>query len=265
MKQILYKEVIPAEELRQYILNYWYFEYTEQTDSNGSPPVLEHLVPPDACASIVFMKNTELKFFRTFISVPTIKESKVSVPSGSVFIGIRIMPGIFRSLFSLELDQYHPNQIENILDRLGLQTYSKLDEVGDSLIEQLNQTIYENIANKSIEIDSQIQTIVSQILDCRGNIKVRDIVDKYCINERTLQRKFSKSIGLSPSEFIRIRKVRAAIIDFVLNNKDYLSIAHDHGFSDQSHLIKELRNITGEIPSTLRAYLSQIKHIGDIS
>ena len=82
-----------------------------------------------------------------------------------------------------------------------------------------------------------------------GNAQVSDLAAKLNISERNLERKFRDEIGLSPKKFARIvrfqnvvRSIESAVYP------DFPDIALTFGYFDQSHLIRDFREFSGQSP-----------------
>lgn len=83
-----------------------------------------------------------------------------------------------------------------------------------------------------------------------GKIKVKDLADFCFISQRQLDRKVSHATGQSPHEIasrLRFEQVR----DAIMHNPDIplTFLAHDYGYTDQSHLVKEFRSYMNMTPS----------------
>jgi AraC-like DNA-binding protein len=77
-------------------------------------------------------------------------------------------------------------------------------------------------------------------------LKVDDLADAACLSSSQLRRLFSKELGASPKDLLRLSRVwwsmRLAIEH---PEMAWGSIAAESGFSDQAHLVDEYRHFTG--------------------
>lgn len=64
---------------------------------------------------------------------------------------------------------------------------------------------------------------------------------------------FRDEIGLSPKEFWRVRRFRAALRDFERGTMRGAALASEHGYFDQAHYLREFRALAGSNP---REYLA---------
>ncbi|NUO00654.1 MAG: AraC family transcriptional regulator [Saprospiraceae bacterium] len=80
--------------------------------------------------------------------------------------------------------------------------------------------------------------------------KIGSILKNTGIELRTLQRKFKAEVGLTPKEFIRIVRMKRLEAD-ISSGKNLLQIVADFDFADQSHLIKEFKDLRSFTPGEL--------------
>lgn len=64
---------------------------------------------------------------------------------------------------------------------------------------------------------------------------------------------FREEVGLSPKVFWRVRRFRAALHDLDRGALRGAALAHEHGYFDQAHFLREFRGFAGSSP---RAYLA---------
>jgi AraC-like DNA-binding protein len=76
-----------------------------------------------------------------------------------------------------------------------------------------------------------------------------DLVSQFYLTERTLQRLFNRYVGVSPSWVIRRYRIHDAIAQLDQGEVlDWPALAVDLGYFDQSHFIKDFKNIIGVSP-----------------
>lgn len=72
-------------------------------------------------------------------------------------------------------------------------------------------------------------------------------------SERTLERLFNQTIGVSPKKFQRIiRFEKALMLMQQPNPMDLTAMAYELGYADQSHFIKDFKTFSGITPSDFR-------------
>lgn len=73
------------------------------------------------------------------------------------------------------------------------------------------------------------------------------------ISERQLQRNFKRVTGCSPKYFAQLLRVNATLVSLAdRRDRPLAKIAADHGFADQSHMVRAIRTFFGHAPSVIR-------------
>ncbi len=75
--------------------------------------------------------------------------------------------------------------------------------------------------------------------------------DPKAISERAQQRHFKKSTGLSQKYLEQIKQAQSAV-SLLQQGKKPVDVAHDTGYSDQSHMAKSLKKIMDTKPSKVQ-------------
>lgn len=117
-------------------------------------------------------------------------------------------------------------------------------------IETISDMIEELIGNNHISENAPIQKVVKEIIEARGQVKIKSIRDKVFLTERTLERKFKNQTGLTPKQFAKIIQFQTSLSK--LSQADFDKLTHvglDSGFTDQSHFIRVFKEYTGKTPS----------------
>jgi len=83
-----------------------------------------------------------------------------------------------------------------------------------------------------------------------GAHQVSTLARHFGLSERTLERRFLRSIGTTPKKFARVLRLQHAV---QLREKfsSWAEIAHAAGYYDQSHLIRDCREMYGNSPEAL--------------
>lgn len=103
-----------------------------------------------------------------------------------------------------------------------------------------------------------LQHATETIIRYNGKVLLTDLHKKLDMSERTFERKFENSIGVSPRLFARVCQFRSALAQ--LHSYDFTKlsdIAYENGFSDQSHFIRTFKEFTGVTP---KVYLSEFEN-----
>jgi len=112
------------------------------------------------------------------------------------------------------------------------------------------QLILQLIEKNNQPPDDQLQQAISMIIRHEGQVPIKEVRDKVYLTERTFERKFSTSVGLTPKQFAKIIQFQCSLHQLNEANYDRLvEIGMDSGFADQSHFIRTFKKYTGQTPS----------------
>lgn len=92
---------------------------------------------------------------------------------------------------------------------------------------------------------NEVDVAVQSILLTQGQVKVSELATQERISVRTLTRKFTEQVGLSPKQYARVVRFRA-LINYLLSSPgaSWLDVTYKFGFHDQAHFIKDFHRFT---------------------
>lgn len=100
-------------------------------------------------------------------------------------------------------------------------------------------------------VEDIIDIVFSNIIERSISQPLSEIFESLCINERTLQRHFIKRVGVGPKLLARIARVNYLWDQIEKNkSKDYQDLVFFGNYYDQTHFIKDFKDIIGETPSS---------------
>ena len=84
----------------------------------------------------------------------------------------------------------------------------------------------------------------------RDILKVQDLVDRYEIDMRTLQRLFARYVGVRPKWVIQRHRLHEAAEQLAASATISQSeLALSLGYSDQAHFVRDFKSIVGVSPA----------------
>lgn len=245
---IHYREYIPGKHLQPYISCFW----TMTSEIDLEEPIL-HRVIPDGCADIIFDLN-EHSYKEAGSVVGTMTKPIFAKLKGRVnYVAIRFLPGGFLHFFDNALynftDQIIPLEIisgkeeRNLTEQLFLENHIENQiKLLESHLERLLKTNNKN--------DPVVKNAIYNILVNKGNIRVSELSKIVHTSKRQLRRKFERWVGVSPKAFCRIIRFKNVLRMVRSGPKcNWLSIALEGGYYDQSHFIHEFNSYYGLNPS----------------
>ena len=86
-------------------------------------------------------------------------------------------------------------------------------------------------------------------------MRVSEAASKSGLLPRTLERRFTAKVGLTPKRYARVRRLQR-VMRSIRNSPvaDWSSLAAQHGYCDQSHLVHEFRELADLTPSTYKPH-----------
>ncbi|MDX2174186.1 MAG: AraC family transcriptional regulator [Bacteroidota bacterium] len=108
--------------------------------------------------------------------------------------------------------------------------------------------------NKKEEFDFEIIKAIKYILGKSGQISIAKLSTEFHLTERTFERRFIKSIGVSAKQFAKIIQFNQSLQQITLKDYHKLSdVVFTNGYADQSHFIKVFKAYTGKTPKAFKA------------
>jgi AraC-like DNA-binding protein len=96
-----------------------------------------------------------------------------------------------------------------------------------------------------------------------SGVPVGQVADDLGLLPRTLRRRFTGRVGLTPKRYARVTRLRR--VTRALDGQaaaDWAAVAAEHGYSDQSHLIDEFRDLAAITPADyLRSRVDGPNHL----
>ena len=98
---------------------------------------------------------------------------------------------------------------------------------------------------------NQLQPIVDTIIQAKGQVTVNKIISLTGYSERRLERLFQQAVGTSPNQYLQIVRLHHFLSLIRSQNRaDSFTVAGlESGYYDQSHLIRNFKNMTGLTPT----------------
>lgn len=97
--------------------------------------------------------------------------------------------------------------------------------------------------------DVLVSAAVSKIEAAHGVVRIEQLARRVGLCQSALERRFRKVTGASPKQFASIVRIRH-VVRLRAAGSDFSSIAIAAGYCDQSHFIKDFKQITGFAPQS---------------
>lgn len=101
------------------------------------------------------------------------------------------------------------------------------------------------------ETPAEIAWAYDRIIMSGGRFRVSSLAGRLGWSRKHLSAKFSDAIGVGPKTLSRIVRFNRALGLSRQDKSDWADIAADCGYADQSHLVREFRDLAGQTPTAL--------------
>ncbi len=242
---VTYTEFLPDIQLQQFIYCYWQLKTTQKLSEQ-----FNYRVVADGCIDIYFeLNNPQENYVMGFCK----KFTEFPLDDTFNYVGVRFLPTMFPQLFNvnaIELSNRYehlhtvvPHFSDFITNRFNeTQKQTEIKTTLDSFfIDQIAQTTFNN--------DNRLYGALEIILKNFGVIDIEKDLDTG-ISTRQLRRLFEFYIGDTAKTFSKVVRFQ-----HILNAKPSTQslrqnkLFFDVGYYDQSHFIKEFKNLYGVTPS----------------
>jgi AraC-like DNA-binding protein len=109
--------------------------------------------------------------------------------------------------------------------------------------------------------DTLVEESLRLIHQHRGVLQVKAVLDSVHLSERQFERRFTQTVGLSPHVYMRVKRFNEALRLIKTRQFERLTdVACALNFSDQSHLIRDIKAFSGMTPTSLAQKVDDFYH-----
>jgi AraC-like DNA-binding protein len=125
--------------------------------------------------------------------------------------------------------------------------------------------VQDHLIEKLLVATVEQETIrgAAQMLHIRkGQLRITELAESCNLSPRQLQREFRDSIGFSPKALARVirhEEIRKRLM--FEPGQSLTDLAHEFGYSDQAHFIRDFKELTGRTPGE---FAREMKAIQDV-
>lgn len=216
----IYREWRPPPAWREVVACTW-----DQELVNGRT----QRVIPDGHADVLIYSSGRLDVvgLQDAVALP-------ELPSGTKIYGIRLRPEAVAAAFGVPGDE-----LRNL-------TVAGDDVLGSPRARSLTHQAGLDQWIRSIEPDTRIALVANRL----RSSTISETADDVGITSRQLRRVFVDNVGLTPKTYQRVLRLQR----FIAEEKNWHHLATaalTAGYTDQSHLTREVRELTGLTPARL--------------
>jgi AraC-like DNA-binding protein len=248
-----YREIKPHPRLEPFVKCFWYME------RDYSVPGAEEVVWPDGKTELLCLtgtasyENAGTVLPRSFLIGPLTRPLPLTAPGVVRLVGVRFLPWGFwpfsRKPVSALRDQVVPH-VSGVGELPADDLSEAAAQLEGALLRRLDE---EGVANHPL-----VAPLAQAIVEAEGALSAIDLERRAGVTTRHLERLFSEVVGLTPkklSVILRFDKARRVL--FWNPRADLTDVAHDLGYYDHSHFIRDFRALFGMTPSEFKEWTAR--------
>jgi AraC-like DNA-binding protein len=237
-------------------------EATENSHTFSIPPLPEHgltfYVRDRVDVEHLFTKKRETQF-PSMVVGPQVNRHHIIPGRDHLMIKVGFQPGGLYRFLGIPMSELLCKDAFDGVDLLG----NEMNEVNEQLREADSfckmKMIVESFLLKHVDKLKQILPIdhvLPLLIKERGLIKIDQLASHACLSIRQFERVFQQRMGLPPKYFSRlVRFAHAWITKEQQPGISWIKIAHECGYFDQMHLIRDFQEFAGANPSSIESEL----------
>lgn len=231
----------PAEALRPFVDRYWVTEW----DLRGQPSYEQVILAHPSINMVNMYSNT-----RIYGISPT-TSSQLLEGEGRA-LGIMFNPAGFYPFWGHPVSELGAQSMD-IRDVFGQDAQSLEDAIAAAEDEEKQIIVLESFLLERLpEPDENViflNGMVETISTDREILRVDDLVNRFGVPKRTLQRLFSRYVGMSPKWVIQRYRLHEAAERIEREEvSDWTTLILELGYYDQAHFIKDFKAMIGKSP-----------------
>jgi AraC-like DNA-binding protein len=233
----------PSPDLAPYVEHYW----SVQWDRRGLEPQRVETLPHPS-VHLIFERHVGGRI----TGVTRGKFSRVLENEGGVF-AVKFTPGGFFAFLGAPVSTL-TDTIASIHDVFGDEgTALALAVLAEPTDPSRIPLVEEFLRGRRPQPDKnliRISAMVYAVAEDRRIVKVENLVDRYGVGKRTLQRLFVKYVGVSPKWVIQRYRLHEAAEQLADGGSvSQSALALRLGYSDQAHFVRDFKAMVGTTPA----------------
>lgn len=232
----------PAPDLAQQIEMCW-----SVTNEGGSGRAFYEILP-DANVNLIFRFSSS--GCRMVLLGPTTEKASVEIDEAADYFCIRFRPGQ-----AFRLADVRPSDL--------IDTYVDLAKIQGVSINSLADRLHSlpNPASRQLIMEKLVRGCLPLVRDerCRqaaafleahgGRLQIKELAAEFGLHIRSLERLFLDHLGMTPKRLTRLVRLQHLFARLRTGSFESLAdLAYACGFTDQSHMIRDFKELTGRLP-----------------
>lgn len=238
----------------------------------------ERLLPSRLCALIVNLRGEPFQLYQTsdaaspqavsdiVISGMQSRPLVLDAASRAATIGAVFRPGWAWALFDRPIDEFTDQTIAlgDLWPRTAPLIRERLAEAPTSADAfRVLEHLLKQQLDRPLRPHPAI-TLATEIFDASpASLSVEDVADRTGYSQRRFSELFREQVGLTPKQYARISRFQK-VLDSISrrDNIDWIDITFTAGYYDQSHFIRDFRQLAGCTPTEyMQSKTQNVNHV----
>jgi AraC-like DNA-binding protein len=254
-----YEELAPPTDLASLVRCFW--RLTRESVDTSDPSVAEPALP-DGSPELIFVLADP---FEHVGASGAVTQQPRAFLVGQITAPMTVRPTGRIDLLAVRFESHGASILHPMLrlltnhwvdvTQLGLPTLRSLGptlaatpSVGARV--QLAAQALRHIADRSPRPDPRVASAVRIIRERHGAVALDALADSLALAPRTLQRLFAEQVGITPKHLARIVRFQRVFAAWRHDPGSLARVAAECGYFDQSHLVRDFRDLAGMPPAT---------------
>ncbi|MCA9878577.1 MAG: helix-turn-helix transcriptional regulator [Thermomicrobiales bacterium] len=241
---LAYQEFAPPPHLRGYVACFW---RSQARDQSRQTTVL-----PDGCIDLIWPAGDE-----AFVAGPMTVPVHALSPPGTTMLGVRFVPGVAAALLRAPAAELRDLRVP-LAELWPASRRSSPQDRALAITEAPSLADAEAVVVALIRQAAPPDRFVADA--CRWfahnpGAPTSSFVTGSGVSERQARRRFHEHVGYGPKTLQRILRLQRALwlLSRPVTSPSLAHLAQAAGYADQAHLTREVRALTGQLPTALAA------------
>jgi AraC-like DNA-binding protein len=232
----MYIEHAPSADLAHIVACFWHARVGQET----------HHILPDGCQDWIFHYDSSMS--ASLIGTMT-HAQKIQCIEPTLFFGIRFKPGALSLLTAIPMSHITDQSIA-LYDAFAVSSATRQAlAVGNLTLYQFANIMTLALRQQLAAVDRDKFALIRHLRHTREG-QIQNMAHSMHISRRQLQRLFQNHFGYSPRFYAKVMRFNQ-LVNRLHPAKSLIETALEHGYYDQAHMGREIKQLSGLTPSQL--------------
>lgn len=241
------------------------FSKDQPTPSILLPPLPEQCLffyPLDPVDAVYMCDKKKIRLYTCSLVGPQTSSVKLKLGHQHFVVKVSFQPSGLYRLLGIPMQELLQVEAFNAIDFFG----NIIQEIIEKIVESENiNSLVDQIENGLTQIMRHAQDklpidqVVQQMVQSGGLMHIDKAASAACLSIRQFERQFKQRIGLSPKFYSRLIRFSSAwVLKENESQKSWTDIAHQTGYYDQMHLIRDFKEFASVNPKQIEQALLEM-------